>query len=104
MIIPILGVPAAIVGSATAPLTAYARIHSRILALLGLISYSLYLLHAPIGLKVLEQEMSRLNIRIGAWFDSRNHHSGRRDYRRDSATKKKTLELRIAKFAILNKS
>ena len=57
----VLGLPVALVGSATALLVAYVRIESRVLAFFGLISYSLYLLHAPIGLKVLELAMASVN-------------------------------------------
>ncbi len=59
--IPIVGALTAITASATALVIAYVRIESRILAFLGLISYSLYLLHSPIGESLLGTGMSRLN-------------------------------------------
>ena len=57
----VLGLAVAIVGSGTAILIAYVRIESRVLAFFGLISYSLDLLHAPIGLKVLQLAMASVD-------------------------------------------
>jgi peptidoglycan/LPS O-acetylase OafA/YrhL len=47
-----LGFLIAAVGAATAVLIAFVQIRSRVLLFLGAISYSLYLIHDPIGLKV----------------------------------------------------
>ena len=48
-----LGTPAAVVSTVTALAIAFVQIQSRVLGFLGDISYSLYLLHVPIGGKVI---------------------------------------------------
>lgn len=48
-----LGGPAALVGTATGLLIVHARLNARWLLFLGQISYSLYLLHMPIGMRVI---------------------------------------------------
>lgn len=61
IMIPILGADTAATGVTTAMLVAYVKIESRVLAFFGLISYSLYLLHTPVGLALLGMVMSHLD-------------------------------------------